>query len=123
MPRSTTPGADTPDNNQLGQQAIDEYKAVLEKDPKNITQLKGIAALYFNMKKLDDAKQYHHKVTELDPNDPETYYSIGVIDVDPVLSECFRNESQGGAQSRRRHHQRQEALSCTEEPERFRCSG
>ena len=32
------------------------------------------------MKKMDEAKQYHHKVTELDPNDPETYYSIGVID-------------------------------------------
>jgi tetratricopeptide (TPR) repeat protein len=42
--------------------------------------LKGIASLYFNMKKLDDAKEYHRKVIELDPNDPETYYSIGVID-------------------------------------------
>src|SRR5882724_3425333 len=74
-----TPGADTPENNQLGQQAIDEFKAVLEQDPKNVNSLKGIAALYFNMKKLDEAKQYHHKVTEVDPNDPETYYSIGVI--------------------------------------------
>jgi hypothetical protein len=26
------------------------------------------------------AKEYHKKVAELDPNDPETYYSIGVID-------------------------------------------
>jgi tetratricopeptide (TPR) repeat protein len=32
------------------------------------------------MKKLDQAKQYHRKVIELDPNDPEAYYSIGVID-------------------------------------------
>jgi tetratricopeptide (TPR) repeat protein len=32
------------------------------------------------MKKLDQAKDFHHKVIELDPNDPETYYSIGVID-------------------------------------------
>jgi tetratricopeptide (TPR) repeat protein len=75
-----TPGADTPENNQMGQQAIDQFKSVLEKDPKNVNSLKGIASLYYNMKKLDDAKQYHHKVTEVDPNDPETYYSIGVID-------------------------------------------
>jgi tetratricopeptide (TPR) repeat protein len=45
-----------------------------------VSSLKGIASLYFNMKKLDLAKQYHEKVAQLDPNDPETYYSIGVID-------------------------------------------
>ena len=75
-----TPGADTPENNQLGQQAIEEFKSVLERDPKNVNSLKGIASLYYNMKRLDDAKEYHHKVTEMEPNDPETYYSIGVID-------------------------------------------
>jgi tetratricopeptide (TPR) repeat protein len=74
------PGADTEDNNKMAQQAIEHYKAVLERDPKNITSLKGIASLYFNMKKLEESKQYHRKVSELDPNDPETYYSIGVID-------------------------------------------
>src|SRR6202007_661449 len=38
------PGADTPENNQMGQQAIDEYKRVLEMDPKNINSVKGIAS-------------------------------------------------------------------------------
>lgn len=77
------PGADTPDNNRMADQAIDEFKKVLEMHPgreQQVTSLKGIASLYFNMKKLDMAKQYHEKVAELDPNDPETYYSIGVID-------------------------------------------
>jgi tetratricopeptide (TPR) repeat protein len=32
------------------------------------------------MKKFDDAKAYYHKAIDLDPNDPEAYYSIGVID-------------------------------------------
>ena len=32
------------------------------------------------MKKLDQAKDYNRKVAELDPNDPEAFYSIGVID-------------------------------------------
>ena len=32
------------------------------------------------MKKFDQAKEYYQKVAELDPNDPETYYSLAVID-------------------------------------------
>jgi len=74
------PGADTPENNQIGQQAIDEYKKVLQMDPKNTNSVKGIASLYFNMKKFDQAKEYHEKAKQLDPNDPEEYYSIAVID-------------------------------------------
>jgi len=74
------PGADTPENNQMGQQAIDEYKKVLDMDPKNINSVKGIASLYFNMKKFEQAKEYHAKAKQLDPNDPEEYYSVAVID-------------------------------------------
>src|SRR5881409_4298870 len=37
------PGADTPDNNKMAQQAIDQYKAVLDRDKKNINSVKGIA--------------------------------------------------------------------------------
>ena len=74
------PGADTPENNQMGQQAIEEYKKVLQADPGNTNSVKGIASLYFNMKKFDQAKEYHEKAKQLDPNDPEEYYSIGVID-------------------------------------------
>jgi tetratricopeptide (TPR) repeat protein len=74
------PGADTEDNNKMAQQAIDQYKAVLERDKKNINSVKGIAYLYLQMKKFEDAKSYYRKGTELDPNDPEVYYSVGVID-------------------------------------------
>ncbi len=77
------PGADNPENTKVAEQAIDEFKKVLDMNPpreQKVNSLKGIASLYFNMKKLDQAKEYHRKVIELDPNDPETYYSIGVID-------------------------------------------
>ncbi|HEX6505380.1 MAG TPA: tetratricopeptide repeat protein [Terriglobales bacterium] len=77
------PGADTPDNNRMAEDAIDQFKKVLDMHPgrdQEIGSLKGIASLYFNMKKLDMAKQYHQQVAQRDPNDPETYYSIGVID-------------------------------------------
>jgi len=77
------PGADSPENNRYAEQAIEEFKKVLDANPpkeQKILALKGIASLYFNMKKMDLAKQYHEQVAALDPNDPETYYSIAVID-------------------------------------------
>lgn len=74
------PGADTEDNLRMANSAIEEYKRVLEADPKNINSVKGIAYLYLQMKKFDDAKTWYRKASEVDPNDPETYYSVGVID-------------------------------------------
>src|ERR1700676_2195517 len=74
------PGVDAEDNNRLGQQAIDQYKAVLERDPKSINSVKGIAYIYLQMKRFEDAKAYYRKALEIDPNDPEPYYSVGVID-------------------------------------------
>jgi tetratricopeptide (TPR) repeat protein len=74
------PQVDTPDNIQMCNQAIDEFKKQLENDPSSINSMKGIASLYFNMKKLDEAKDYHRRVIQLDPNDPEEYYSVAVID-------------------------------------------
>ena len=77
------PGADAPDNNRYAEQAIDVFKQVLSLNPpkeQQIHSLKGIASLYFNMKKFDQAKDYYQKVVDLDPNDPETYYSVAVID-------------------------------------------
>jgi tetratricopeptide (TPR) repeat protein len=74
------PGADAPDNNKFAEQAIEQYKAVLERDPKNVNSVKGIAYLYLQMKQFDKAKEYYRKATELDSNDPEPYYSVAVID-------------------------------------------
>lgn len=74
------PGADAPDNNKFAEQAIDEYKAVLNSDPKNVNSVKGIAYLYLQMKQFDKAKEFYRKATELDQNDPEPYYSVAVID-------------------------------------------
>jgi tetratricopeptide (TPR) repeat protein len=74
------PGADTSDNNKMAEQAIAHYKAVLQLDPKNINSLKGIAYLYLQMKKFDNAKEYYRNAIHVDPDDSELYYSVGVID-------------------------------------------
>ena len=60
--------------------AIDGFKAVLAKDPKDINSLKGIASLYFNIDKYDEAKEWQKKVMAVDPQDAEAAYTIGVID-------------------------------------------
>jgi Tfp pilus assembly protein PilF len=73
------PGAESDDNMKMGQQAIDEFKKVLEEDPKSANSVAGIASLYFNMKKLDDAKTWYEKQIALQPDNPEAYYSVGVI--------------------------------------------
>jgi len=74
------PGVESPDNVRNANQAIDEYKKVLDNDPKNINSLKGIGFLYMQMKDWDKAREYYKKAIDVDPNDPEVYYSVGVID-------------------------------------------
>lgn len=77
------PGVDTPENNANAQQAIEGYQEVLRENPskqEQVTSLKGIASLYMNMKQFDKGAEYYKKAIEVDPNDPEAYYSVGVID-------------------------------------------
>src|ERR1700721_2829939 len=77
------PGVDSPDNVRTAQQAIDEYQKVIDANPardQKVNSAKGIAYLYLNEKKWDDAKKYYRMASELDPNDPEPYYSVGVFD-------------------------------------------
>jgi tetratricopeptide (TPR) repeat protein len=83
------PGIDTPDNLRTAQQAIDEYLKVIDANPsrdQKVNSAKGIAYLYLNEKKWDDAKKYYRMASELDPNDAEPYYSVGVID----WSACYQ---------------------------------
>jgi len=74
------PGVEAEDNTRMATEAIDQYQQVLQRDQKNINSVKGIAYLYLQMKKFDDAKKYYRMAITMDPNDPEPYYSIGVID-------------------------------------------
>jgi tetratricopeptide (TPR) repeat protein len=77
------PGADTPENNKMAEQAIEQYQKVLDMNAardQKVNSAKGIAYLYLNMKKFDLAKKYYRMAGEMDPNDPEPYYSVGVID-------------------------------------------
>ena len=73
------PGADSESNTQVGEQAITEFQKVLVGDANNTGSISGIASLYFQMKKFDDAKEWYKRHVALDPTNAEAFYSIGVI--------------------------------------------
>jgi tetratricopeptide (TPR) repeat protein len=77
------PGVDTPDNNAYAEKAVEHYQHVLDSDApreQKIASNKGIGYLDLNRKKFDEAKKYYRAASDLDPDDAENYYSIGVID-------------------------------------------
>jgi tetratricopeptide (TPR) repeat protein len=90
------PGVETPENIAMAQQAIEQYKAVLAEDAQNVTSLKGIAYLYMQMKKFDEARDYYKKSIAADPNDPDVYYSIGVLDWTAVYKDTADRKSKEG---------------------------
>src|ERR1700738_3092456 len=81
------PGAPSQENLARGNQAVAEFKEVLDKDPNNIPALAGLGSILFLMggqpfdpKKFEESKTYHQKHIQLKPDDPQPYYWIGVID-------------------------------------------
>jgi len=81
------PGAPSDDNVRMGQQAMQEWQEVLDKDPNNLNSIDGIGSILysmastpFNAKKMEESKSYHEKHIQIKPTDPEPYYWIGVID-------------------------------------------
>jgi tetratricopeptide (TPR) repeat protein len=74
------PAVDTPQNTKTGQDAIDQFSEVLKIDPNNTTAMASIGQLYYGMKDFDKAKQYQRDRLQVEPNNPEPYYWIGVID-------------------------------------------
>jgi tetratricopeptide (TPR) repeat protein len=80
LSQNVVAGLDTPDNLKTAQQAIDLFQEVLDKDPSDVNSCKQIAGIYFQIKKLDKAREWQKKVLAIDPKDPEAAYTIGVID-------------------------------------------
>jgi tetratricopeptide (TPR) repeat protein len=77
------PGVETPENTQIAVKAIEQYQHVLDADAEKtqrVNSAKGIAYLYLNMKKFEDSKHYYQVASGIDPDDPESFYSLGVID-------------------------------------------
>jgi len=74
------PGSEQEENVKMAEQAISHFHEVLKTDPSNVGSIAGIANLYFQMKRMDDAKDYYKRQLAVEPNNPEAWYSVGVID-------------------------------------------
>lgn len=79
------PGGDSPQNVRMGNQAIQAFEDVLKMQPNNTSALSSIAQIYYNMKDFAKAKSYQQQLLQVDPNNPDTYYWIGVLDYYPCL--------------------------------------
>jgi Tfp pilus assembly protein PilF len=73
------PGAESPENQQMADRALDQFQKVLQQDAKNDVATKSIASLYYNQKKWDQAEEWYKKSLQLNPSDKESYYTLGVI--------------------------------------------
>src|SRR5580698_4840022 len=74
------PGAPSDENLARGQQAVTEFKEVLDKDQNNLSAIDGIGSILFQMggqpfdpKKFEESKSYHQRHIQLKPDDPEPY--------------------------------------------------
>ena len=81
------PGAPSEQNKNIGRQAIQEFKDILNTNPDNLSAVDGVGSILFQMagtpydpKLFEESKTYHQKHIQLKPEDPEPYYWIGVID-------------------------------------------
>jgi tetratricopeptide (TPR) repeat protein len=74
------PGGDSADNLKIAQQAIDAFQDVLNRDPTNTTAISSIAQIYYQQKNFEKAKEYQLQRIKIEPNNPEPYYWIGVLD-------------------------------------------
>jgi len=73
------PGAPTPDNMRMAQQALAEYQKVLDQDPNNANAVVGMARLNYDMGDLNQAQSDYQRALTISPSDPNAYYTLGAI--------------------------------------------
>lgn len=84
------PGADTPENNRNFDMAEQTFEQTLQQDPNNSLALGSLAFMAYNKASsgtpeekhaaLEKAREWNKKRIQANPNDPEPYYYLGVID-------------------------------------------
>jgi tetratricopeptide (TPR) repeat protein len=74
------PNLDTPENLALADKAIALFRLIPAEDSSYYIALKQIGSLYRNTKRFDQAREAELASLNLQPDDPDTHYTIGVID-------------------------------------------
>jgi len=83
-------GGQSEENIKIAKQTIAAFEDVLKVDPTNTTALASIGQMYYNLQDFDKAKEYQRKRLQYEPNNPEPYYWIGVIN----WGVCYKNDGE-----------------------------
>jgi tetratricopeptide (TPR) repeat protein len=83
-------GGQSEENIKIAKQTIAAFEDVLQMDPNNTTALASIGQMYYNLQDFDKAKEYQRRRLQVEPNNPEPYYWVGVID----WGICFKNDGE-----------------------------
>ena len=76
------PGAESEDNLELANQALQGFQDVLDHnptEPQAILAISSMGSLYFNMTEFDKALEWYDKLLAMDPNNLPALYTKGVI--------------------------------------------
>src|SRR6266581_2126608 len=72
------PGAESPENVRMADSAYNEFQNVLKLDPKDELATASIASLYFNQKKMDEAKEWNRKLIAINPQNKDVREELKV---------------------------------------------
>lgn len=64
---------------EYGDKAIQEFKAILQVDPKHAAALRGIGYAYLRKNNLDEAAGYFQQAAALDSKDPRVHYYYALL--------------------------------------------
>ena len=73
------PGAESLENEAVAENALVGFLDVLDRNEDNEPALASIAILYFNMRRMVDAREWYAKLLEKFPENKDAYYTLGVI--------------------------------------------
>jgi tetratricopeptide (TPR) repeat protein len=108
------PGVDSPDNLAMAQQALDEYHGILDRDPNDVGSITGTAWLYMEMKKWDQSREYYQRALNIEPNNPDLYYSIGFVDWSEAYESAAAVKAKSGLKVEEELKSKQDQKVCAE---------
>lgn len=107
------PNLDTRENVALADQALGQFRQVLAADPKNLDALRQVASIQRNVKRFDEAMATERKIIDIEPNDAEAHYTIGVIEWTAAYKIAVETLANEGLQDDGNGNPKLSAAGCT----------
>jgi TonB family protein len=90
------PAVESLENIATWQKAVNAFRDLLAKDPKNAIALKSLAMLNFMMQKFSEARDFYLRAISVNPDDADAYYSVGVMDWSAAYEDTAKRKPQIG---------------------------